>query len=319
MAHMQNPIRKYWKQYKWSNIFEMIKNNKKKPVICNDSFKDKLVVITGATSGIGYYTARKYASKGARILTINRNEDKSRTLCNEILRDFNVPCNYILADLSLLDAMHRVGDELARLSEPIAVLIHNAGVFLKKRTMTVDGLETTFAVHYLAPFVINYKLKEKLCRDKGCRIIFVSSEGYRFAAWGLHLDDLQFETHTYSGLKAYGSAKLAQLLSMHRFSEFYKDYNVTVNAMHPGMVKSNTGHENDFLYKLFKRSVIDTASQSAEISAEALYYLGVSPEVDHVTDTFFNLTTPEELAPPARDLDVVPELWDMSMKLGQLE
>lgn len=319
MERKENPVKKYWKQYKWQNVFTMLKNNKKKPLVCIDDFKDKLVVITGATSGIGYYTARKYASKGAKILTVNRNEEKSEALCEEITKDFGVSCNYILADLSLLDAMHRVGNDLAGLSEPIAVLIHNAGVFLKKRTVTADGLETTFAVHYLAPFVINHLLQQKFKHDRQGRILFVSSEGYRFAIWGLHSDDLQFETHAYSGLKAYGSAKLAQILSMHRFSEIYMEYGVTVNAMHPGMVKSNTGHENDFLYKFFKRNVIDTASQSAEISADALYYLGVSPEVSHVTDTFFNLTTPEELAPPARDLDVVPELWSISLKLGRLE
>jgi len=314
-----NAIKKYWKAYKWSNIFAMLSNNKKKPAVCSDRFQGKLVVLTGATSGIGYYTARKYAEHGAHILTINRNKQKSEALCEELQRDFGASCSYILADLSTLDAMHHAADELAKLKEPIAVLIHNAGVFLKRRTLTTDGLETTFAVHYLAPFVINYKLQEKFMRDKTGRIIFVNSEGHRFAAWGLHLDDLQWEHHAYSGLKAYGSAKLAQLLTMHKLADMLKHYGITVNAMHPGMVKSNTGHENDAVYKFFKRNMIDSISQSAEISAQALYYLGVSSEVAAVTDTFFNLTTPEEPAPPALDLDVVPELWDISMQLGKLK
>ena len=296
----------------------MLKNNSKKPTVCNDRFDGKLVVLTGATSGIGYYTARKYAKQGANILTINRNQQKSEALCEEIQRDFGVPCSYLIADLSSLDAMHYAADALTKLKEPIAVLIHNAGVFLKKRTLTIDGLETTFAVHYLAPFVINYKLQKKFSHDKTGRIIFVNSEGHRFAAWGLNLDDLQWEHHSYSGLKAYGSAKLAQLLTMHRFADLLKPHGITVNAMHPGMVKSNTGHENDAVYKFFKRNMIDSISQPADISAQALYYLGVSPEISSVTDTFFNLTTPEEPAPPALDLAVVTELWDISMKLGKL-
>jgi NAD(P)-dependent dehydrogenase (short-subunit alcohol dehydrogenase family) len=296
----------------------MILNNKKAPKECTLPCAGKLVVITGATSGIGYYTARRYASAGADLIVVNRNREKSERLCSELINENNVHCTYILADLRVLDDVYRAAGELRNCARPIDILIHNAGVYLSRRRLTVDSIETTFAVHYLAPFVINYLLLEKLKREHCARIIYVGSEGYRFAAWGLDLNNLQFERGGYSGLKAYGCAKTAQILSMHCFARLLKESGVTVNAMHPGMVVTNTGNENNAVYRWYKRNIIDRYSQSPQVSAEALYYLGVSPEVEDVTDCFFNLTTQEELAPPALDMETAERLWSKSLELGRL-
>lgn len=312
------PIRKYWPQYEWSNVFAMIRNMSAAPDACDLDCNERRVVITGATSGIGYHTVRKYASRGARLLTVNRNEEKSQALCEEIRRDFGVSCDYILADLSRLEDIHRAGRALAALAEPIDVLIHNAGLYLSRRTLTEDGLETNFAVHFLAPFVINRLLREKLQRDRQGRILFVSSEGYRFAVWGLRLDDLQWEKRRYGGLKAYGAAKTAQILTMHILAEELSASGVTVNAMHPGMVRTSSGRENGHRYRLFKQHVIDNLSQPVDISAEALYYLGVSPALDGVTDRFFHLTRAEDLTPPARDREVAEHLWQIGLQLGRV-
>lgn len=307
---MSNPaIRRYWPQYKWSNVFAMIKNMKLQPTQCATTFSDRLVVITGATSGVGYHTARKYASMGARILMINRNEDKSEKVRQEIQREFGVPIEYFTADLSILADIQRVGRYLASLNRPLDVLIHNAGLYLEKRTLTSDGFETNFAVHYLAPFVINSMLMDKFKRDKAGRIIFVGSEAYRFIVWGLDLDDLQWNTRRYSALKAYGAGKLAQLLSMHLFSRALAPYAVSVNAMHPGMVRTETGRDNSRLYKWYKRNIIDKNSALPDVSAEALYYLGASEDLTHSTDVFFHLTTVEELNPPAQDMEAAEALW----------
>ena len=94
---------------------------------------------------------------------------------------------------------------------------------------------------------------------------------------------------------------------------------VTVNAIHPGMVRTNTGRENRYLYRWYKQHVIDRFSQPADISAEALYYLGVSPALAQVTDRFFHLTRKEELAPPALDREAAKELWQIGLKLGRLQ
>lgn len=308
----------YVREYEWSNISAMIRNNRLNPKVCNDDCSNKLVVITGATSGIGYHTARKYAAHGANILCINRNLQKSEALCKELENEFGVRCNFLIADLSSLTDINRVAAELTGLDTPIDVLIHNAGVYLTKKEVTSDGLEKTLVVHYLSTFIINHRLTEKLKSQNNTRIILVSSEGYRFAAWGLRPDDLNWEKRRYSGLKSYGSAKLAQLLSMLVFAERFKNSGVTINSMHPGAVKTETGQENGPVYRWFKRNIFDKTLKSPEISAEALYYLGVSKEVEKVSGKFFNLTTEEEPAPPALDKEVALELWVKSLAITGL-
>jgi len=310
---------KYFKEYEWSNIFAMIRNNKSAPRICENTYDGKHVVITGATSGIGYLSARKYASMGADLICVNRNPEKSEALKKEIVDKFAVKCEYIIADLSNLAEIHRVGKELTQLNTEIDVLIHNAGIYLTKRETTTDGLEKVFVIQYLASLIINYLLMDKLKYQEKARIILVNSEGHRFAAWGLRLDDLNWEKRRYSGLRSYGSAKLAQLLSMIVFKEQFKNTGISINAMHPGAVKTQTGQENGPIYRWFKRNFIDKTLKSPEISAEALYYLGVSKEMKDVSGKFFNLTTEEKPAPPALDKETAYELWEKSLKLSGLQ
>lgn len=309
----------YFKEYQWSNIFAMIRNNRRDPKVCTDDFRGRLVVITGATSGIGYLTARKFAAHGANLLCINRNREKSEALCREIESDYGVSCNYLLADLSKLEDIRRVSGEIAGMDTPVDVLIHNAGVYLTKREVTTDGLERILVVHYLSSFILNYLLMDKLRSQEEARIIIVSSEGHRFAAWGLRLDDLNWERRRYTGLKSYGSAKLAQLLSMLVFADLFQKTGVTINAMHPGAVKTETGQENGPVYRWFKRNFFDKTLKTAAISAEALYFLGVSKEMQGVSGKFFNLTTEEEPAPPALDREVAAELWEKSLELAGLK
>lgn len=316
---MKKKTKQYIREYQWSNIFAMIGNNRKDPKICNENFKDKLVVISGATSGIGYVTARKFAAHHANLLCINRNEEKSERLCIEIENEFGVSCDYIVADLSNLSQIFRVSKKLVELGVPIDVLIHNAGVYLTKRELTPDGLDKVFVVHYLSSFIMNYLLMKKLKTQEKARIIMVGSEGHRFAVWGININDLNWEKRRYSGLKSYGSAKTAQMLSMLIFADKFKNSGVTINTMHPGAVKTGTGQENGPVYRWVKRNFFDKTLKSPEISAEALYYLGVSKELDNVSGKFFNLTTQEEPAPPAVDRDVANELWKKTLKITGLE
>ncbi len=312
-------LRKYVKEYKWSNIFAMLRNQKLSPKLCTDDFHNRLVVITGATSGIGYVTAKKYASHGADIISINRNENKSQRLCETLTRQYNTKCAYLIADFANLTEIHDVAQKLAALDRHIDVLIHNAGVFITQKTFTVDGLEMVFQVNYLSAFILNYYMREKFIHQTAGRIIFVNSEAHRFAVWGLNLDDLAWDKHRYSGLKSYGAAKTAQLLSMIKLSAYFAGTSVTVNAMHPGNVKTNSGQNNGAIYKLLKMILIDRTAKSPEVSAEALYYLGVSRELDNTSGKFFNLTTEEAPAPPAVDKDAAEELWALSLKLGGLK
>ncbi len=315
----KNKTLKYIREYTWRNIFSMIRNNGKDAQVCVENCNDKLVVITGATSGIGLATARKYASQGAHLVCINRSVEKSEKLKLEIETTYGVQCDYIIADLSSLAESIKVANELKLLTKPIDIIIHNAGIFLTKREQTVEGFEKVFAIHYLSSFIINYCLKDKLKSQEKARIIMVGSEGHRFAPWGLQLNDLNWEKRRYSGLMSYGSAKLAQMLSMLVFADYFKDTGVTIISMHPGAVKSETGKDNGPIYRWYKKNVMDRTLKSADCSAEALYYLGISSEVDNNRGKFFNLTTLEDPAPPALDKEEALELWKMTLKMTGLE
>ena len=312
-------MKKYLKAYKWSNIFAMLRNQKLDPEICTDDFGGRVVVITGATSGIGYATAEKYAAHGADIVCVNRNEEKSKRLCKALEGQYDIKCTYMIADFTKLAEVHNVAKQLSALDRDIDVLIHNVGVFVTKRTFTVDNLEMVFQTNYLSSFILNYYLREKLTNQKGGRIIFVNSEAHRFAVWGLHLDDLSWDKHKYSGLKSYGAAKTAQLLSMIKLNAYFAGTGVTVNAMHPGNIKTNSGQNNGKIYRFFKRMLVDRTARPITIAAEALYYLGVSGEVADISGKFFNLTTQEEPAPPALDEEAAERLWGLSCELGGLK
>jgi retinol dehydrogenase 13 len=294
----------------------MIRNLKLDPKICADDFHHRLVVITGATSGIGYATARKYASHGADILCINRNEKSSKELCKILTSEFDAQCSYLIADFSKLSDVHAVAKQLSCLDRNIDVFIHNAGVYITNKTLTEDNIETVFQTNYLSAFVLNYTLREKLKIQKNGRVLFVNSEAHRFAVAGLHLDDLTWNKQHYSGLKSYAAAKMAQLLSMIKFDEYFQGTGITVNAMHPGNVRTNSGQNNGAGYKFLKRILVDRTAKSADISAHALYFLGVSPELEGISGKFFNLTTEEEPAPPALDKDAAEKLWMISLGLG---
>ena len=315
----EDDLQKYFKDYKWSNISAMMRNLKSEPEICTDDFSDRLVIITGATSGIGYAAAKKYASHGAELLCINRNEQKSIELCEALKNQYGTKCAYWIADLSRLSEVHAIAEKLAALDANIDVLIHNAGVFNTTKIITADNMEAVFQTNYLSTFILNYYLKEKFIKQNSGRILFVNSEAHRFAAWGLHLDDLAWENHAYSGLKSYGAAKLAQLLSMIKLNECFAGTGVSINAMHPGNVKTNSGQNNGPIYKFFKKIIVDRSAKSADLAAEALYYLGVSKNLDGISGKFFNLTTEEEPAPPAWDKEAAEELWSLSPKLGEVK
>jgi len=316
---MKKKVSQYIKEYNVPDILAMVRNSRSEPKICDEDFSGKLVVISGATSGIGYNTARKFASKGANLLCINRNPEKSETLKVEIESEFGVQCDYKIADLSDFKQVHHLAKELSKIESPINVLIHNAGVYLTKQEFTSKGLDKVFMVQHLASFIINFVMMDKLKSQERARIILVNSEAHRFSAWGLHVDDLNWVKHRYSGLKSYGSAKLAQLLSMFVFEEHFKDSRVTINSMHPGAVKSESGRENGPVYKWLKRNFLEKSLRPTDIAAEALYYLGVSKEIEGVSGKFFNITKQEVPAPPALDIGASYDIWEKSLEYAELQ
>lgn len=309
----------YLKEYRWSNIFAMLRNNKLEPRDCSASAKGLLVVVTGATSGIGYETACLYASRGADLILVNRNEEKSIELSEYIESTYGVICRYHVADFTRLEDIRKCAAYLNGIKENIDILIHNAGVFNTHRRFTEDGLEEVFQVNYLASFLITHALAEKLKGQQRARVIYVNSEGHRFAIGGIHLDDLGWEHHRYTGLKSYGSAKTAQLLSLFPFCRMFESTGVTINAMHPGDVKTNMGENNGRIYKFFKHLFINPSAKDAALSARSLYYLGVDERLSGVTGKFFNFTVLETPAPHALDEKRSEALYALSLRLGGID
>jgi NAD(P)-dependent dehydrogenase (short-subunit alcohol dehydrogenase family) len=221
--------------------------------------------------------------------------------------------------MSVSGDVHLAAQKLQAMDVPIDLLVHNAGVHRTRRELTDEGFDKVFMVNHLSSFMINLLISEKLKSQGKARIILVNSEGHRFVPWGLRLDDLNWEKRRYSGLKSYGSAKLAQLQTMLLFEEYFRDSGVTINAMHPGAVKSETGKENGAAYRWAKKHLFDKMLRPTEISSESIYYLGVSKEMEQVSGKFFNLTTEEEPAPPALDRDAANEIWKKSLEMTGLQ
>jgi retinol dehydrogenase 13 len=310
---------RYLSKYNFRDMGELIRNNSNEPLECHTDLKGKTVVLSGATSGIGLETARLFAEMGAGLICLNRDTGKSKNLENELREKFNCTIQTIVVDYSSLEQLKRCADELLKIEKPIDILIHNSGVFHTRKRFSADKIEMVFQVNHLGSFFLNYMLKERLKSENHARIIYVNSEGHRFALGGVHLKDLDWKRHIYTGLKSYGAAKTAQLLTMLKYDEYFSDCSVTINAMHPGNVKSNMGENNGKLYRMMKKKMVLPSAKEPTISARALYYLAASNEIEGVSGKFFNLTAEEKPAPHARDYSHVEPVWSKSLELCGLQ
>jgi NAD(P)-dependent dehydrogenase (short-subunit alcohol dehydrogenase family) len=310
---------RYLLRYNVRDMADFLRNERSLPRECGGDLRGKTVVISGATSGIGLETARLFASKGASLVCLNRDAGKSERLEKELKDQFGCRIRTILTDFSSLARTKDCARQLLDLPEPIDILILNAGVYHTKRTFSGDGIEIVFQVNHLSSFCLNFMLKERLREQKRARILYVNSEGYRFALSGVDLRDLDWKRRFYSGLRSYGAAKTAQLLTMTKFCEWFAGTLVTVNAMHPGNVRTDIGENNGRLYRWMKRKLVLSSARDPEISAKALYFLAVSEELKDVSGAFFNLTSPEKPAPHALDGRAAEEVWGKSLELCGLE
>jgi retinol dehydrogenase-13 len=305
----------YLLKYRFRDMGELIRNEKKEPKACDADLKDKTVILSGATSGIGLETARLFAERGARLICLNRDPRKSAALEEELKRKFDCDIRTISVDFASLEQVRGCAKEMLKLDYPIDALIHNAGVYYTKKTFSPDGIEIVFQVNHLCSFLINFILKEKLKSENRARIIYVNSEGHRFSLSGVHADDLKWKRHLYSGLKSYGAAKTAQLLTMLKFDEYFSGCGVTINAMHPGNVATSIGNNNGIIYRAMKKSLVLPSAKEPMVSAKALLYLAASPEMEGISGKFFNLTTEERPAPHARDREAANAIWNKSLEI----
>ncbi|MEI7883906.1 MAG: SDR family NAD(P)-dependent oxidoreductase [Clostridia bacterium] len=277
------------------------------------SMVGKICVITGATSGVGLAATSELAKGGASIVMVCRNLAKAEKIKAELTATYQVDIELVIADFSRL-AEVRAAAAIIKANHPIIdVLINSAGIHATKRTYNQDGVEMVFCVNHLAAFLFTELLLEQIKASQQGRIIQVNSEGHRFN--GLNITDLNWHKRIYTGLRSYGASKTAQLLTVWEFADRLKGSSTTINAMHPGDVRTGIGSNNGWLYKLFLHNVIWLFLKDVKIAGEALYYLAADPAMKVVSGRFFNLTTEEKPATHAMDRNMGKLVWDISRKM----
>jgi NAD(P)-dependent dehydrogenase (short-subunit alcohol dehydrogenase family) len=200
----------------------------------------RIFVVTGASSGIGLATAEGLAreGRGRRLVLICRDPSRGRAAVDRVRRAgaSGMDVDLLLADLSSLRSVRRLATELGERHPRLDVIIHNAGVITLERRLTEDGLETQFAVNHLAPFLLTQLLRAPLAASGSGRVVVVSSQVERDGS--IRFDDLQGE-QSYDPLEAYYQSKLANVLFTYALAERWAGGTVTVNCLHPGVVRSN--------------------------------------------------------------------------------
>jgi retinol dehydrogenase-13 len=280
------------------------------------SMAGKVCVVSGSTSGVGLEAVKRFARGNAHIVMISRNHPKAVKIRSEILANCDVPVDIVIADFSDLANVRKAADILLNNYPRIDLLVNSAGLYSTTRTITREGYETVFCVNHLAPFLLTHLLINRLKQCAPARIIQVNSEGHRFG--GLNLDDLNWEHRPYIGLRGYGASKVAQLLTTWEFADRLVGSGITINAMHPGDVKTNIGNNNGPLYRWFLHNITWHTLKDPLISGEALYYLAAAPELVGVSGRFFHLTIDEKPASPALDRETGRKIWDLSLQLTGL-
>jgi len=273
----------------------------------------QVVVITGATSGVGYQAARRFAAGGATLVLVCRDPAKSDRVRSELQSQFGSTLSCVTADLSRLADVRQASARILAENPRIDVLINNAGIHMTRRVMTEDGNEMAFGVNHLASFLLTRLLLGRMSESVPSRIIQVNSQGHRFG--GLDLTDISWDRRRYRGIKGYGASKVAQLLTVWELAERLKGSGVTVNAMHPGEVRSAIGSNNGVVYRTWVRLAIQPMLKDPSISGEALYYLATAPELAGVSGRFFNQTIDEKPAPHALDRELGRSVWELSERL----
>lgn len=293
-----------------------IKNGKAVQKKSTTTMEGKVCVITGATSGVGLEALKRLAMGGAHIVMVCRNREKAERISRETKVKWNVPVDIIIADFSCLDEVRNAAAHIINNYPKIDVLINSAGIHSTKRVYTAEGFEMVFCVNHLAPFLFTQLLIDRLKESAPSRIILVNSEGHRFN--GLNPEDINWKKRHYTGLRGYGASKTAQLLTVWELADRLKGSKVTINALHPGDVKTNIGNNNGWLYKWFLHHVTWHFLKNPVISGEAIYYLASDPEMSDVSGRFFNLTIDEKPAAHALDRSMGKRIWELSMKMTGL-
>ena len=283
----------------------------------NTSMQGKVCIVTGANSGIGKATSLGLAQMGATVVMVCRDRTKGEEAQNEIkTKSGNNAIDLLLAELSSQDSIRQLVENFQQHYMQLHKLINNAGGVNLSRRDTVDGFEMTFAVNYLAPFLLTNLLLDKLKASAPARIVNVSSESHESGY--IKMDDLQLEKK-YRLMRAYGQSKLALVLFTYELARRLQGTGVTANCLHPGFVATNIGQSGvGRVGRSIVKLIFSSLGISPEEGAKTSIYLASSPDIEGVTGKYFVKSIPVRSAPISYDESLQRQLWEESAKLVNL-
>ena len=276
----------------------------------------KTCVVTGANSGIGKEIARGLAAEGSGVLMVARDRDRGEAARSEVSRSTdNRAVELVICDLASQRQVRELASTILDLCDRLDILVNSAGLTLGERILTEDGIETTFAVNHLAPFLLTSLLLERLKATKPSRVVTVASDAHRGAE--INFDDPSGE-RGFSAWRAYGQSKLANVLFTRELARRLRGTGVTATCLHPGVVRSGFGRQGPAFIRVYFR-IAGLFLLSPKKGAETAIWLASSPEVEGASGGYYEkrrLTNPS-LA--ARDPEAATRLWQLSERLTGLK
>ena len=271
----------------------------------------KICLVTGGNRGLGYAAARALAARGATVVLLCRSADKGEAARAAIAKETGNPnVELLLCDLSLQSDVRRAAAELKQRHDRLHVLINNAGIFARERTVTAEGIERVLATNYLSHFLLTHLLLDTLKASAPSRVINVAT---RTTGLSIDLDDLMLEK-SYSFMKAMGRTKMGLILFTLELARRLQGTGVTVNALHPGIVKTDLLDGVPPLLGMVFRLI----GRSAEEGARTAVHLACAPEVAGVSGGLFADEKPIAIGGQAKDAALAAQLWQRSLELTGL-
>ncbi len=277
----------------------------------------KTILVTGATSGIGLEASVTLAREGHKVVLVGRDEAKTRRTVDEVKqRSGSSNVESMLCDFASQASIRAFTEAYRAKYDRLDVLVNNAGTVNEHRTLTKDGIESTFAVNHLGYFLLTNLLLDLIVKSAPARIVVVSSAGHYRGT--MDLDDLGFEKGCYGIMKAYTRSKLANVMMTRSLAKRLEGKGVTVNALHPGGVATRIWDGapkwSQPILSVVKKLVLITPEQGGK----TLSYLATSPEVEGITGKYFEKNKQKGCAPLARDEALAEKVWVKSAELVKL-
>lgn len=277
------------------------------------NLEGRVCIVTGPTSGIGKETARGLARMGASVILACRDMEKGEVVRREIAADAgNSRLEVAKLDLADQSSIRAFAADFQKTHLRLHVLINNAGISALKRRLTPDGVESQFAVNVLGPFLLTNLLLGTLKDSAPARIINVGSAAH--AGGHVDFDNLQGERE-FRSFRAYSNSKLGLLLITYELARRLQGTGVTVNCVHPGVIRSNLGGDDLpgalIFFKLFMRGPVAGAQPSLRLAS--------APELEGVTGKYFHKLKEARSAPESYDTAAAQRLWDVAARLTKLD